>query len=88
MKGTTMKIKECLVGQSVIIHKPKSRASGPYWVNDMDMFDGCYAIIISKGPLYVSLDNNLFPAIKHYVFDPRWLSPYQEYKPAGIEGLL
>lgn len=83
-----MKIEECFVGQSVIIHQPKSRASGPWWVNDMDMFDGCHAIIIRKGPLYVSLNNDLFPTMKNYVFDPRWLSPYQEYKPAGIEGLL
>ena len=84
-----MKLEECVVGQPVIIHKPKSRASGLWWwVNDMDMFDGCHAIIIHKAPLYVSLNSDLFPTIKTYMFDPRWLSPYQEYKPAGIEGLL
>lgn len=88
MKGTTMKIEECLVGQFVIIHKPIRMALAPCWVNDMDMFDGCLAVIIHKSPLYVSLNNDQFPTMKTYLFNPVWLSPYQEYKPAGIESLL
>ena len=83
-----MKIEECLVGQFVIIHKPIRRALAPCWVNDMDMFDGCLAVITHQGPLYVSLNNDQFPTMKTYLFNPAWLSPYQEYKPAGIESLL
>ena len=83
-----MKIEECLAGQFVIIHKPIRRALEPCWVNDMDMFDGCRAVIIHQGPLYVSLNNDQFPTMKTYLFNPVWLSPYQEYKPAGIESLL
>ena len=46
-----MKIEECLVGQFVIIHKPIRRALEPVWVDDMDMFNGCLAVIIHQGPL-------------------------------------
>ena len=95
-----MKIEECLAGQFVIIHKPIRRALEPQgwvirralepqgWVDDMDKFDGCRAVIIHQGPLYVSLNNDQFPTMKTYLFNPGWLSPYQEYKPAGIESLL
>lgn len=90
MKGTTMKIEECLVGQFVIIHKPIRQPirQSPGWVDDMDKFDGCRAVIIHQGPLYVSLNNDQFPTMKTYLFNPGWLSHYQEYKPAGIESLL
>ena len=84
-----MKIEECLAGQFVIIHKPIRRAlEPPGWVDDMDKFDGCRAVIIHQGPLYVSLNNDQFPTMKTYLFNPVWLSPDQEYKPAGIESLI
>lgn len=84
-----MKLAKCVVGAYVIIHKPEfGEISIPAWLPEMDIFDGCLAMIKQRGGFFVVLENDMFPELQSYWFDSEWLSPYQEYKPAGIDKIL
>ena len=83
-----MKLEKCVAGAYVIIHKPEFGGISLPWLPEMDIFDGCLAVIKERRGFFVALENDMFPELQSYGFDSEWLSPYQEYKPVGIESLL
>lgn len=83
-----MKLEECVVGTYVIIHKPEFGGISLPWLPEMDVFDGCLAVIKERRGFFVALENDMFPELQSYGFDSEWISPFPEYKPAKIESLL
>ena len=88
MKGVIMKLEECVVGAYVIIHKPEFGGISLPWLPEMDVFDGCLAVIKERRGFFVALENDMFPELQSYGFDPEWILSFPEYKPAKIEGFL